>query len=109
MTQKSLLPTSPSLARRQNLGHLGTPLGAMIFAEWIQLRQHQFGTARHCVKGCEGVLKWSTYFHNSVKETDCVVTRTAADQGTEYQRSDAFELWLLESKIKQVSPKGKQS
>ena len=44
MTQKSLLPTSPSLARRQNLGHLCTPLGAMILAEWIQLREHQFGT-----------------------------------------------------------------
>ena len=65
--------------------------------------------ARHCIKGCEDVLKRSTYSQNSVKETDCIVTSTAADQGTECQRIDAFELWFLESKIKQVSPKGNQS
>lgn len=32
--------------KKAELGHciLGMPLGAMIFAEWIQLREHQFGT-----------------------------------------------------------------
>ena len=33
-------------SKKAELGHcnLGMPLGAMIFAEWIQLREHQLGT-----------------------------------------------------------------
>lgn len=45
MTQKLLLLTCVFASKKTEIGHcnLGMPLGTMIFAECIHVKEHQFG------------------------------------------------------------------